>query len=364
MRSRYLAVRGGLTGCAAALTLSLVVQAQERPKFASIPVLVRQQQAGPAATLALLRESIPAARSATSDPEELRDRVRISGSTWRLDVFGDGSGAEFADAAAFDRAHSTGVDPSRAMSNEALEASGRSFVERTLPRLIVLQQDERLVLAAASRRTEGGVAPGGERAYSAVVASRVVFSREIGGIPVVGAGSKVTVTFLNDGSVESFRYDWPVYRRTGRVQAMASPIEVLHRLQRVGGVRMKHELDRDLKAVPSLESISGHIKLGAAVELQDLKCGYYDPGFALRDRAAPIQAGCYYHLVETRGEGDYLTTAGYSGAVPAAASFEPDKSWPEANVLRGTKAKEPTGRTAGSSKKIQPVSPRPGAQGQ
>ena len=139
------------------------------------------------------------------------------------------------------------------MSNEALEASGRAFVERTLSRLIVLQQDERLVLAATSRRTEGGVAPGGERAYSAVVANRVVFSREIGGIPVVGAGSKVTVTFLNDGAVASFRYDWPMYTHTGRVQAMAAPIEVLHRLQRVSGVRTKTEADRALEAPPNLE---------------------------------------------------------------------------------------------------------------
>lgn len=362
MRAHYRSIFLCLTGCLAALTLPL--DAQERPKLASVPILMRQREVDPATKLALLRESIPAAKSNTSEPEKLNDRIRISGSTWRLDVFGDGSGAEFTDAEAFERAHSGAVQPSQAMSNEALEASGRAFVERTLSRLIVLQPDERLTLATTSRRTEGGVAPGGERAYSAVVAHRVVFSREIGAIPVVGAGSKVTVTFLNDGSIESFRYDWPVYTRTDRVQAMASPLEVLHRLQRVSGVRTKVRVDRTLEALPNLESITGPIKLGATVELQDMKCGYYDPGFALRDQAAPIQAGCYYHLLETRGEGEYVTTAGYSGAVPAAASFEPDTRWPEANVLRGVKTKEPQGRNAGSSQKVQPVAPRPGTQGQ
>jgi hypothetical protein len=356
MPSHYVAICLGLTGCLAGLTLPLV--AQERPKIASVPILMRQQEVDPAAKLALLRESVPAAKSYSSEPEKLNDRLRISGSTWRLDVFGDGSGAEFADADAFGRAHLTGVQPSQAMSKEALEASGRAFVERTLSRLIVLQQDERLVLAATSLRTEGGVAPGGERPYSAVVAHRAVFSREIGGIPVVGAGSKVTVTFLNDGSV-----DWPVYTRTSRMQAMAAPIEVLHRLQRIIGVRGNAEIDRALKALPSLESITAPIKLGATVELQDMKCGYYDPGFALRDQTAPVQAGCYYHLLATRGEGNYVTTAGYSGAVPAAASVEPDTRWPEANALRGVKTKEPKGRTAGSSKKVEPVPPRPGAQG-
>jgi hypothetical protein len=362
MRTHYLAICLGLTGCLAALALPLV--AQERSKLASVPILMRQREVDPASKLALLKESIPAAKAYTSEPEKLTDRIRISGSTWRLDVFGDGSGAEFADADAFERAHSSGVQPSQAMSNEALEASGRAFVERTLSRLIVLQQDEQLVLAATSRRTEGGVAPGGERAYSAVVAHRVVFSREINGIPVVGAGSKVTVTFLNDGSVESFRYDWPVYARTGRMQAMAAPIEVLHRLQRANGVRTTAAVDRALGALPNLESIAGPIKLGPTVELQDMKCGYYDPGFAIRDPAAPIQAGCYYHLLQRRGEGQYATTAGYSGAVPAAASFEPDARWPEANVLRGVKTNEPKGRQAGSSKNVQPVPPRPGAQGQ
>jgi hypothetical protein len=361
MRLHYLAICLGLTGCLAALPLPLV--AQERSKLASVPILMRQLEVDPASKLALLRESIPAAKASTSEPEKLNDRIRISGSTWRLDVFGDGSGAEFTDADAFERAHLSGVQASEVMSKEALEASGRAFVERTLSRLIILQQDERLVLAATSRRTEGGVAPGGERAYSAVVAHRVVFSREISGIPVVGAGSKVTVTFLNDGSVESFRYDWPVYTRTGRVQAMAAPIEVLHRLQRISGVRTKAEVDRELEALPNLESITGPVKLGPTVELQDMKCGYYDPGFALRDQAAPIQAGCYYHLLQSRGKGEYLTTAGYSGAVPAAASFEPDTRWPEANVLRGVKTEELKGRKAGSSKNVQPVPPRPGAQG-
>jgi hypothetical protein len=93
-----------------------------------------------------------------------------------------------------------------------------------------------------------------------------------------------------------------------------------------------------------------------------MKCGYYDPGFALRDPAAPIQAGCYYHVLETRGQGQYVTTAGYSGAVPAGASYEPDSRWPEVNVLRGVKIQEPTGGNAGSSKKVQLVPPRPGAQ--
>lgn len=351
----------GLAGCLIAPCHSVI--AQERSNLASVSVLERQHDGDPAAKLALLRESIAAARSTTSEPEQLKDRIRISGGSWHLDVLGDGSGAEFIDAEAFERAHANGVEPSQAMSSEALEAKGRLFIDQALSRLIVLKPDERLVLAAISRRTEGGVAPGGEHAYSAIVAQRVVFSREIGGIPVVGAGSKVTVTFLSDGSLESFRYDWPAYLRSGRNQTTLPPIQVLHRLQRIGGVRTNVDVDRRLDAPPTLEAITGPVKLGATVELQDMKCGYYDPGFAVRDPSAPVQAGCYYHLLETRGSGEYVTTAGYSGAVPAAASFEPDRRWPEIGVLRNMKAREPKGRDAGSSKKVLPVAPRPSDAG-
>jgi hypothetical protein len=246
------------------------------------------------------------------------------------------------------------------MTAETLEARGRAFVEQTLGRVITLQQDERMVVATTSRRTEGGVAPGGRDARSAVVAYRIVFGREIGGIPVVGAGSKVTVTFLNDGSVESFRYDWPAYRSIGRDQALAAPAEVLRRLQRVLATRTGTEVYRAIEAPPRLDAIKGPIKLGTTVELQDMRCGYYDPGFALRDPDASIQAGCYYHVVDSRGDRDQVTSAGYAGAVPAGASVERDTRWPEANLLRGVKADEPKGSNGASSRKVHPVPPRPG----
>ena len=362
MRAHHKMLYAGLIGGLAALTLPLY--AAQGTKAATLPVLKRQHEADPAAKLALLRGIIPAAKSVSVDPEKLDDRLRLSGGTWRLDVFGDGSGAEFTDTNAFARSHSSGVQPAQVMSRATLEALGRTFVDQKLSRLIVLQKDERLVLAATSQRTEGGAEPGGKNAYSAIVANRVVFTREIGGIPVVGAGSKVTVTFLNDGSLESFRYDWPAYKSSGRTQTLAAPVEVLRRLQRVSGVRTKTNVDQVLKSIPDLQSIAGPIKLGTTVTLEDLTCGYYDPGFAVRDPAAPIQQGCYYHVLDTRGEGDYVTSTGYSGAVPAATVFERDARWPEVNVLRGLKTKEPKGQTAGSSEKVEPVPPRPGNTGQ
>ena len=348
-----------LTCSALAAPLSLLAQ-DKAWTFDSIPVLTRQAHGSPESQLGLLRETVLTGRSGASSPTKLDDRLRMAGPSWRMDVFGDGSAGEFLDIAVSGRAHESGVSSTRSMSATALESAGRAFVERNLSRVIILQAGERLVLSETSRRTEGGVAPGGGRPYSAVVANRVIFSREINGVPVTGAGSKVAVTILNDGSVESFRYDWPKYVATTRFLRMAPPTEVVRRIQRVSGIRTRRELKRPVQVPPSVQTVTERIRLGGGVQLRDLKCGYYDPGFLNRDPAAPVQAGCYYHVVETRGEGDYVTTAGYSGAVPAAVTTERDVRWPEANLILGTKVKgPPKPKGAGYGKRTQPVPPRP-----
>ena len=307
----------------------------------AIPVLLRHEDTAPDQKLASLLESLSKRHAGNMTRERLPDVIRAAGEDWRLDVFGDGSGAEFLDQAAADRSHHFGVEPSKAMSTRALASAGRAYVERYLAKVIVLQPGERLVPVATSFRTEGGIGRDGSNAYSAIVANRVIFGREIDGIPVVGAGSKVTITFLNDGTVESFRYDWPVYSHTGRVQQLAPSREILQRIRRVAAARTKTDLSGPIAESGDIESMSKPLPLSDRVHLQDVKCGYYDPGYRNRDPRAPVQAGCYYHVLHTGGSGEYITTAGYSGAVPSAEKPEPDYRWPEANVLSGEVVKGP-----------------------
>jgi hypothetical protein len=68
----------------------------------------------------------------------------------------------------------------------------------------------------------------------------------------------------------------------------------------------------------------------------------------VREADAPVQAGCYYHVVYTRGEGQFVTRAARSGAVPAAQRFEADRSWPDAAALSGINGEAPE----------RPVAPR------
>jgi len=372
MRNRSVLSRIILSGmCSLALTVS--VSAENGPQAKAdtsgskessnsrgdIPVLTRHADGTPNAKLSLLRASLFREQSGKIVQDERSDRIRAMGDTWRLDVFGDGSGAEFLDQAATARAHNSGVDPSKAMSKQALETAGRAYIDRTLSKVIVLHPGEGLVPVATSFRTEGGVSKDGGMSYSAVVANRIIFSREINGIPVVGAGSKVTITFLNDGSVESFRYDWPNYVRTGRVQHLAGTREILRRVQRVASIRTNRDVVGEITVLPNIEAMTQPISLGDTVQLHDLKCGYYDPGLLNRDPQAPVQAGCYYHVDHRQGADPYVTTAAYSGAVPSATLPERDSHWPEAAVLRGTKMKgRPPAASGGSGAKIQPVSPR------
>ena len=320
-----------------------------------LPVLIRRSMRTPEATLATLTRSLTRVNRSFStekaSEESERGRILLVGKDWRLAVFRDGSAAEFVNYAAVSRAHNIKAEPSRAMTLAQLEPAGRDFIARSLADTIMLGPAERFE-PEATARTEGGVAADGTSAYSAVAANRIVFTREIDGVPVVGAGSKVTITFLNDGSVESFRYDWPQYTPTERIQATVDVAEILKRVQKVAGIRSDRDFVPRPNNVREPEPGPAPVELGGNAALQRLACGYYDPGVIVREADAPVQAGCYYHVVYTRGEGDFITRAARSGAVPAARQFEADRSWPEAAMLSGVDG------SPASNAPERPVAPR------
>jgi hypothetical protein len=325
----------------------------------SLPVLKRRAVGTRDAKLALLIASVVNKGYSAATLEKREDRIRAAGAEWHLDIFGDGTAAEFFDDTVASRARASGVDPYRAMSASDLEAAGRNYVARHLTKVIVLRPGERLVPEVRSARIEAGVATDGTSAATAVVANRIVFTPEINGIPVVGAGSKVTITFLNDGSVESFRYDWPSYVKTGRMQRLVPARETLRRLQRVVGVRTNYSATDAIRAPSNVALVTQLVGLRGNMQLERFDCGYYDPGFMSRDAKAPVQAGCYYHVIDSEGSGEFVTKAAYSGAVPAAKRPETDARWPEVAVLRRQPVYGlPAAPSAGPKTYVQPVPPR------
>ena len=270
----------------------------------SLPVLKWRSPRSPEATLNVLLRSLPGKTGAPyrilrqqNDPV-----LRAAAQEWRLDIFGSGSAAEYLNEGNAGRALRTAVEPSQAMRLAQLEKSGRDYIDQVLAGVITLAPGDSLTSEAMSARIMGGSAIDGSSSYSTVLASRMIFTREIEGVPVVGAGSKVTVTFLNDGSIKSFRYDWPAYERTQQTQSLLNAAEILKRVQivifkRAGGPGMK--LEEWPQPVPG----DGPVDLGGNFRLERLVCGYYDPGFWERQADAPVQPGCYYHITFTSGVG-------------------------------------------------------------
>ena len=196
--------------------------------------------------------------------------------------------------------------------------------------MITLGAGEQMAALSTDYRIEGLQNVSTGAVTRSVAANRVVFGRTLNGVPVVGNGSRVVVTFANDGSVESFHYDWPKYETaTATAQGLVSASSILARVQQVVGTRTGVTPTFTVQ-VPSLTAAAaGAVDLNPGTKLQSLQCGYYDPGAAAG--YAEVQPGCVYHVVYADTTG---IRQGYSGAVPGGLRFEVDAKWPETQVLK------------------------------
>jgi hypothetical protein len=255
-------------------------------------------------------------------------KLRITGAKWSLEVAGDGSAAEYQDLAVEAQAHSLGKPLSAEMSAAELEQRGRAFITSHLASEIVLGSDEELVALRADYRTEGGQDVATGEISQAVVANRIVFSRTIHGVPVVGNGSKVTLTFANDGSLESFRYDWPTYQ-VASTQTVVDASEILSRVQKVVSARNGVSAPTSRVVVPSNKPSAYPVELTSNTQLQALDCGYYDAG-SRAPQTQSVQPGCTYLAVSKDSNG---MRAGYAGAIPAGTQFASDAAWLETQIL-------------------------------
>jgi hypothetical protein len=257
------------------------------------------------------------------------ETLHLGGKQWSLDVTADGNGVEYQDAAAGARAHALGKPVTQKMSADELEQKGRDFIASKLSSQIVLGANEELVAVRADYRFEGGQDAKTGEVSQAVVANRIVFGRTLNGVPVVGNGSKVVLTFVNDGSLESFRYDWPQYQAAAS-QNLVDAGEILSRVQKVIGARNGVATPTSGVAVPSSEGQAYPVALTPNTKLQALECGYYDAGSFTRHAAQSVQPGCAYHAVSQDSNG---MRAGYAGAVPAGDQFDQDEAWLETQIL-------------------------------
>lgn len=260
-------------------------------------------------------------------------KLHISGDQWALEISGDGAGADYQDSAVEARAHSLGKPASQAMSAAELEQKGRAFIAEKLSSQIALGAEEALVAVRVDYRMEGGQDARTGETSQAVVANRIVFGRTLHGVPVVGNGSRIVITFINDGSLESFRYDWPKYQAADGQNLVAAG-EILARVQQVIVGRNGVAAATQGVTVPSSQGEAYPVVLSPNTQLQKLECGYFDAGsFGVRNLAS-VQPACLYHAVSQDANG---ARQGYAGAVPAGAQFESDAAWFETELLAAKK---------------------------
>jgi hypothetical protein len=292
----------------------------------ALEVLQRNSAKDPHDVSADLLERLGAPREYQSTP--VGSRLRITGADWSLEVAGDGSAAEYQNLAVAAQAHSLARPLSARVTAAELEQKGRTFIGANLASEVVLGPDEELVALRADYRTEGGLDLSTGVITQAIVASRIVFGRTVHGIPVVGNGSKIILTFTNDGSLESFRYDWPAYRVVSS-QSLVDAGEILSRVQKVVSTRNGVVAPIAGAVAPRDANAAYPVELTPNTKLKALDCGYYDAGSWAR-QAQSVQPGCTYLAVSQDLDG---SRAGYSGAVPAGAQFALDAAWRETRLL-------------------------------
>ncbi|MFY9939262.1 MAG: hypothetical protein WAK33_20440 [Silvibacterium sp.] len=293
---------------------------------ASLPVLHRAGATDPTNVAALL--SARFCTDCSTQTTTQSNQLRIAGSHSSLIVTVDGASAKFEDEAVHNLAHSLAKSVADKMSDAALEQAGRTFIAAKLADVIVLGPGEELVLVRTDYRIEGQQNLSTGEITRSVAANRIVFGRTIHGVPVVGNGSTVVLTFLNNGSLESFRYDWPKYQATAS-QNLVDSNEILSRIQTVIGVRT-HVIPNFAVTTPARLDASHPVALTSETSLQKLECGYYDPGTRSGKSVAIVQPGCTYRVVWESANG---MRQGYAGAVPAGGHFEADSTWMEAGIL-------------------------------
>ncbi|GGO83327.1 hypothetical protein GCM10011348_26830 [Marinobacterium nitratireducens] len=243
----------------------------------------------------------------------------VSDDGWVLQVYGDGTRVRYRNYGDQESADKQGLPLDERFSQKELEAMGRDFVAGYLQDLVSIGPNEALIpFFTEFEITGGGPADKSERMLpERVQSSTVVFSRTVDGLPVVGPGSKVAVTFANDGDPIGFDYDWAPYAETGEVQRILPLGEIRRRGARFSpfeaGERGVHELH--------------------------FECGYVDFGARKRDPAALIQGGCMRHavkkwIVDTKEHARDARSGHALKATldffPAGEKMRPDATWMQA----------------------------------
>lgn len=254
------------------------------------------------------------------------DKIAFIGTGWTLQVYADGTKVRYRNYDYLDGVDNKPLPLASRLTQSQLEKLGREFVSSKLGRYVTLGLNETLVPYFTEFQVHGGgsTLPDAKPVDDVVMASTVIFTRAVGGIPVLGAGSKLAIIFANNGKAAGFDMDWAAYQNTGVMQKVASLTEVQGRASKL--------FPFDLAS--------------ADTKVTRFECGYFDIGARKHDVNAPVQSACLVHankrqivdkVVYDKDPTSGHTLAAHMGPIPAGATIERDTSWPQALTLLGVK---------------------------
>jgi hypothetical protein len=242
------------------------------------------------------------------------DYLRVEGEDWFLQVRGDGAWVRYRRDSYVDQVGKSAGALSEAPDATMLARTARAFVENELAELVPLCDDEELVHFRTLRTVERAVDVRTREAVpERVVATSIIFSRTIGGIDVLGPGSKVKVIFASDLGIAGFDVDWSEFDDVGLLE------ETL-------GI---DEVKNDRTWSPTATSTS------ADVELFRFECGYYDVGSHRADPNALLQPACISHYLLGQKTDGVWSRGGVFHVAPIGRHVEPDGAWPEVQAQLG-----------------------------
>jgi len=256
--------------------------------------------------------------------ERAEQQTRIIGEGWSMHIYADGTRVRYRNYDYLDGPNNKPLPVASRMTQDQLEKLGRNFIATKLARYVTLGKNETLVPYFTEFQIGGGgpALTDTKPVAESVFASTVVFTRSIGGIPVLGAGSKLAIVFANDGQAIGFDMDWASYQPTGGYQKTSTLTDIQGRAKKL--------FPFDLSA--------------SDVKTTRFECGYFDIGARKRDTSAPVQAACLIHankrqivdkVAYAQDPNSGHTLAAYMGPIPAGATIERDTSWPQAMKLLG-----------------------------
>ncbi len=219
-----------------------------------------------------------------------------------VDVFADGSKLRV--RANLDDPKAVAAAGEVALEKAELETLGRRFVSGALRDIVKVSANESVTFLGVRHLVNYEGSVDGRTRASRTIANIAIFGREVGGIPVVGSGSKVAVWFDNARQPVGFDVDWPEYRAAGGTQRVLGQRELAERVAKTT------------------------IPLTGENAPRRFECGYVDLGATRRGKS--LQAGCEIAW-ERRGKDGGVSA--HVEFVPAAVKVLEDPRWPLAAAI-------------------------------